>query len=393
MRVTMHSSRTDKKNKVYATKHNDRNFDTTEDEHIHDKKSSQNWLWHCYKKTDKDLTFDEVEQRFYETHFAKSLEAKNNRYMKQRHKEKVKSIEQYRKSAKSCPEEVIYQIGKVDETVNPKLLQKIIIDQVSWEMKTFKNVKILDTALHVDEDAAPHLHLRKVWIANTADGLTVNQSKALKAMKIDRLDMSKAESRTNNAKQTYTKLCREHFIDLCKQYNLEIETTAKEASKTGLDLIEYKRRQEEKKVATVKQQYKQVFNKMQQLEQQNKQLSQRNNSLNAHISDLTAKNDLLEKTIVETQKRLETANMKLTDTNKQIEEEQKKIQDIQKQQQEALQKLDKLHNSDDYTKFALAYMRQHHYTDDCLNAYNHYLDAQYSSLVTSNQKSSYDFNL
>ena len=123
------------------------------------------------------------------------------------------------------------QIGNVDDGgMGPDELWKLCLEQIEWEAKTFPNIKILDIALHTDEPGADHIHMRKVWTAVDDHGaLQVNQTKALETMGIERPDTSKKKDRNNNAKMVYSKIIREHFIEVCKNHDIEIEEVPKEA--------------------------------------------------------------------------------------------------------------------------------------------------------------------
>lgn len=247
MRVTAHNGRSGKSG-TYSPKHNDRNFDLQNSPHINPEKSSGNWTWTCYK----GLSFDECEKKFYEQTFSKGLEEQNQRYIKNRHKERVRSINDYRSNPQTCPEETILQIGKSGDTVDPKMLQQIAIQLIAWEQKTFPNVQILDVALHVDEEGAPHMHERKVWIGHDKTGnAVVGQTKALLEMGISAPNPEKKYNRYNNPKITYTRMIREKLLDICREHGLEVEEHPKEASRNGLSLEEYKTRQEMAKLAEI----------------------------------------------------------------------------------------------------------------------------------------------
>lgn len=255
MRKTMNNGRANKTTgEVYLAGHNDRKFDLETAEHINAALTDFNKYYTCYPE---DLSFQEVEKKYYTENYQEAQEAKNERYRTNRHPERCKSIEDLLKSPRTCPEETIYQVGKMGNTIEPELLDEICQKQLTWEQKQFPNVKILDAALHVDE-ATPHVHVRKVWEAEGKDGKIVSQTKALEQMGVERPDMTKPKSRYNNAKMTYTHACREHFQELCKEYNLEIETEPQEASKSGLTLKEYQRRQEEEKLKEAEKQLESV---------------------------------------------------------------------------------------------------------------------------------------
>ena len=136
MRLTTHNGRAGKGG-AYSAKHNDRNFDAKQADHIDTEKSGKNHYYCIYK----GMTFEDAEARFYDAHFRQSLEAKNERYVAQRHPERCKTMDEYRTSAKTCPEETILQVGRKDETVDPKILWKICVDYVRWEQKTFPQEK------------------------------------------------------------------------------------------------------------------------------------------------------------------------------------------------------------------------------------------------------------
>lgn len=236
LRVSNHNARVGK-NGVFSPKHNDRNFNL-EVEHIDENKSKNNYYWMIY---DECKSFEECEKEFYKNKFLFGLETINEKHIKSRHKERIKTIDDYRTSPKTCPEETLYYIGDKSNTIDTNILQEIILKQLEWESEEFPDVTYLNIAIHRDEEGADHIHARKVYIAPDENGFAiVNQTKALANMGIERPDTSKPSSKFNNAKMTYTKLVREHFIELCKEYGLDIETEPKDKSKTGYSLEEYK---------------------------------------------------------------------------------------------------------------------------------------------------------
>ena len=237
----MHNARSGKSG-VFSPRHNDRSFNTEKDGHINSEKSDENFEWKIRKNA---IDFEETEKEFYEKHFRKSLDRQNERYLKNRHKERIKTMDEYRKSRRYCPEETIYQVGSVGDSISEKELTEIILEQLRWEKETFPQAKILDVAGHFDE-ATPHFHVRRVWVAHDDEGLeTVYQNRSLDEMGIQRPDPSKPVSATNNAKMTYTQRCREHLQELCKKRGLDIETEPR--GDGGKDLKVWKAEQDLKK--------------------------------------------------------------------------------------------------------------------------------------------------
>ena len=265
MRVTSHAGRVGSDG-AYSPKHNDRNFDVGLADHIDPERISGNWYW----KWDKTAaSFEEAERNFYDKYFSDMLQARNATYIKNGHRERVKSMDDYRSNPQSCPEETIFQIGRADLTVDPALLRRICIDHINWMIQKYPQVRILDAALHVDESGAPHMHVRQTWVGHDKNGrLCVGQSKALTEMGITRPDRSKPESRRNNAKMTYTKECRQHLLDICRQHGLDIEEEPKEATESGLTLLEYKRRQETQKLQDLQEESAELRNELAYMDEQ-----------------------------------------------------------------------------------------------------------------------------
>lgn len=238
MRTTLHNGRTDARGNAYTTKHNDRNFDADAD-NINRAKTCNNYVWKIYSNAP---TIDNNEHAYYLYAFGAGLEARNARYRKQRHEERVRTIDEYRANPRSCPEEVITQIGSRSEHTDARTLWGLWCEQERWERKRYPNVRYLDAALHLDEDgAAPHIHARRVWIAHDPNGNpVVSEAGALREMGIQRPDPTKKVSRYNNSKITYTRECREHWQQLCREHGLEIDTEPREPGKAGLSLMQLK---------------------------------------------------------------------------------------------------------------------------------------------------------
>lgn len=247
MRATIHNGRTSHLG-AFTPKHNDRNFNINHAEHIDPERVKNNRYWNW---TGKEITFEAAEIAFYEKHIRQHLDAQNARYTAQRHAERVKSMDEYRKSPQTCPEEVILQIGKAGDTIPADMMARIIQEQINWEQKTFPGVKVLDVALHMDEpEAAPHIHERRAWVYTDKDGnLAISQNKSLEQMGIELPNPDKPRGRFNNRKQVFSRMCREHLLQICREHGLEIEEIPQEKSRSGLSHIAYITRQEEEKAA------------------------------------------------------------------------------------------------------------------------------------------------
>ena len=159
-------------------------------------------------------------------------------------------MDEYRKSPQTCPEEVILQIGKLGDTIPADMMARIIQEQINWEQQTFPGVRVLDVALHMDEQGAPHIHERRAWIYTDKDGNTaISQNKSLEQMGIELPNPDRPRGRFNNRKQTFSKRCREHLLQICREHGLEIEEIPQEKSKSGRTLEDYKAGEAEKRAA------------------------------------------------------------------------------------------------------------------------------------------------
>lgn len=246
MRATIHNGRTSNLG-AFTPKHNDRNFNINHAEHINPERVKLNRYWNW---TGKEITFEDAERAFYEKHIRQHLDAQNARYRAQRHAERVKSMDEYRRSPQTCPEEVILQIGKLGDTIPADMMARIIQEQINWEQQTFPGVRVLDVALHRDEQGAPHIHERRAWVYTDKDGNSaISQNKSLEQMGVELPNPDRPRGRFNNRKQTFSKRCREHLLQICREHGLEIEEIPQEKSKSGRTLEDYQAGEAEKRAA------------------------------------------------------------------------------------------------------------------------------------------------
>lgn len=250
-RVTLHSQK-GRKGKGFDASHSDRT-NTSTAEHIIKEDSVNNKYW----THDGEYDFTKSEMSFYETNSRASLDAKNLRYLASRHDERCQAMIEYYRSQKTCPDESLLYIGQKGNTVDAEKLWNLALEYKDWIANTYPNYKPLSMALHCDEQGAPHIHFRAVFVGHDKDNnLIVGMEKALREMGIERPAPAEREGRFNNRKMVFTALCREKFQSLAKAAGIEIETETKEKSKTGLTLAAYQTRQEEEKASVMREQRK-----------------------------------------------------------------------------------------------------------------------------------------
>ena len=245
MKLTRHNGRSGKHG-TYNPRHNDRRFDVENSEHIDADRARQNIYWDCYRgftthefrenPEQPDFSFEEIERMFYYEHYGGHVEAQNARDEKTRHTERNRTVEDLLKNNKTCPEETLYQIGTMEQSVPPEVLFQIVTEfQEEFDRRFGSHVHIIDWALHLDE-ATPHIHERHVFDCENRYGeLCPQQEKALEELGVPLPKPDKPKGRNNNRKQTFDAICRTLLFDICRRHGLHLD---QEPSYGGRDYLE-----------------------------------------------------------------------------------------------------------------------------------------------------------
>ena len=230
MRASRHNGRSGKHG-VYDVKHNDRDFDVANSEHIDAERTKLNVYWDCYQgyclngdTSERKMTFTGIEKAYYFEHYGDHVDAQNERNEKAGHAERNRTTDDVLKNNKTCPEESILQLGNIDCSVTPDVLAKVVAEFFEeFEKRYGSHVHILDWALHLDE-ATPHVHVRQVYDAlNKYGELCPQQEKALEELGFELPDPTKNRSRFNNRKMCFDAECRKLFLDIGQKNGVELE--------------------------------------------------------------------------------------------------------------------------------------------------------------------------
>ena len=237
-RLTFHSGYRDKNGKAYNVKHNQR-------ESFSKPKKAENVYWDYGKKLG-GTTFSENEKLFYEKFFGKHVKRHNAKCKERRQYSRMQTMAQYKE--KHPPEETILYIGT--ENVNPETLGAIFNDFRKFLMTECNDAKKkcgvmpLNAAMHLDE-TTPHIHFRQVYYYCDKDGcLQISQNKALEGLGISRPDPTGKSGKFNNAKMTFTALCREKLFEIARSYGVELETEPRPKDQSGLSIDEFRAREQ-----------------------------------------------------------------------------------------------------------------------------------------------------
>ena len=245
LKLTRHNGRAGKHG-TYTPKHNDRNFNLTNGEHIDPERAKGNIYWDCFHgfrstiaPQDPDNlagTFSDVERQFYETHYSEFIERQNERNAKIRHTERNRSIPDLLSSRKTCPEETIYQLGTKDDHASGEVLLAVVTEFIEeFKARFGDHVHVLDWALHLDE-STPHIHERHVFDRENKYGeVAPQQEKALEALGFELPDPDKPLSRRNNRKITFDAACRTMLFEIAKRHGLDLEEEAEYGNRKYLE--------------------------------------------------------------------------------------------------------------------------------------------------------------
>lgn len=220
MRATTHNGRTGRGGACYSVKHNDRAFDVSRADNIDVSRSDKN----VYVTWNGAETFEQAEKDFYEQYLSEALNKQNERYVKQRHAERCKTLDEFRLSRQHCAEERILQCGDIEEHADADTFNECVREYVAeFEHAMQGHARVLDYAIHHDE-AVPHAHIRAVYLTTTADGtLTTGQEKALAAASFERPNPSAAAGQRNNRKMTFDAHMRAAWLDILEAHGFKIE--------------------------------------------------------------------------------------------------------------------------------------------------------------------------
>ena len=108
-----------------SASHNDRSFDVRKADHIDQSRMSENRYWCIYE----GMSFEEAERKFYEEHYSQMIHRQNE------HRKDALSISDYLRIPRYCPEELILQIGCVDDTAKDSAVFDTCFDKYMIYLK------------------------------------------------------------------------------------------------------------------------------------------------------------------------------------------------------------------------------------------------------------------
>ena len=271
-RLTRHNGRAGKSG-VYKSTHNDRTFDTEHADHIDSERISQNIYWDCFRgatypaQQDGEVSFADVERAFYLNRYSDYLDGQHERNAKRRHSERDRSVDDLLADKRFCPEETIYQIGTMEDSVSPDVLLEIVGEfMMELERRFGEHIHVIDWALHLDE-ATPHIHERHVFDCENRYGeLCPQQEKALEELGIPLPNPDKPKGRHNNRKQTFDAVCRTILFDITKRHGLHLDQEPSYGGREYLEKQDYILMKQQEQLAAQEQKLEELTLKIEDVE-------------------------------------------------------------------------------------------------------------------------------
>ena len=312
-------------------RHNDRRFDLNNSSHIDSERARKNMYWDCYRgyttaesredSSQPDFSFEQIERAYYTEHYSDYVEAQNARNEKTRHTERNRSVGDLLTNNKTCPEESIYQIGTVEESVPPETLFQIVNEfYAAFDRRFGSHVHLLDWALHLDE-GTPHIHERHVFDCKNRYGeLCPQQEKALEELGIPLPSPDKPKGKNNNRKQTFDSICRTILFDISRRYGVHLE---QEPSYGGRDYLEKQDFIIEKQKKILSAQREALTKNTIAIAEQEKRFDKAAKAVSEKEKELEKREGLIEekeRELSEKQAALATVTMKIADIESLVEE-------------------------------------------------------------------------
>lgn len=259
------------------------------------------------------------EKKIYKQIYGDGLEARNERYLKSRHKEKCKEMKDLYYDPKTAPMETIFQIGNIhsdlDRYETQRKLEKAWVDTYNSFYRK-KNIIPLDAALHMEEQS-PHIHFRYTFAAQDKFGYMMpNQTAALREMGFTN-DKTKAQSRYNNPLIDFTDQLRETFYENCEKLGLKIDREVINPSKRHLDKLEYKVQQLEKDKKELSEELLRVHSDVLSQREMVRNLETRKNEIGKELQETKKELEIVRKSLKLTQEE----NSKLKDDNSLLQQQ------------------------------------------------------------------------
>ena len=312
-----------------------------------------------------------IELEFYKNRYMDMLNIQNEKHRLARNYSRVKSIEDIYNSKKYCPTDEIVQYGHINGFLPNKEDFKNMIDEfVNWKINWSKNhgnhLHILSFSINLDK--SPHCHIREIWDYIDEDGVVkIGQEKAMKQSGLKLPNPKEPESRYNNRSITFTKICREKWMNICEKYGYEVERDPLPNKRQHETSQQYRDRLDQEYIQKRLQHYINRYNVLQ------KTLDNRLNELNSLESRIYEKEINLYEREQELKKKINDFKQKKADFNDHVKKHNELVNNFTDYRQKKLKTINKVKKEqDEYEQIYIEkmndffeYIRQHENPDMC----------------------------
>lgn len=230
MKVSLHNQRAKDTAKHNSRKKKRKGYDNA--------KSPRNGHYDCYGC---GSSYD-AERRYYDDHYAEILKGLNARARKHGNTSRIKTMDEWRTSARSAPQEMIIQLGGIDDQPEDDAYLRAALNEVRAMFRAY-GLDMISADIHNDEET-PHLHIR--WTGNDPETGKPNVSKCLESHGCNRPDMKKKSGKYNNAMMSFTSELRERLETLGDSMGYSIDRT-RDSTARHVSVSDYKKAMDEKK--------------------------------------------------------------------------------------------------------------------------------------------------
>lgn len=221
------------KQNIGSAHHNDRTHITkATKEHIDSARTKDNFI-----------IIADQEKEVYETTFRQSMDAYNQKALKQSHPERVMDMDEYRKKNTY---EIIFQIGNVNtlgvqecSQSDKAIINDIMFQAVYMMKRSYPNIKITQAIVHWDE-ASPHMHVRYVGVANELKRGMQTQANRKKAFEQMGFQCTDSSNKDDNPTTKFTKHLQDAFIQLCEQNGIIRDESSRGKNSPNMSVEQYK---------------------------------------------------------------------------------------------------------------------------------------------------------
>lgn len=314
----------------------------------------------------KAFSGDAHAKEIYAELYESGLEARNQTYIKQGHKERCKTILSYTDEKghlvkgwyddeKYRARETIIQIGNhKDTTLDKEHIEDIkkvrdelqaCIEQYALEYtkKYGSNYKVLNWTIHCDEieNGSVHAHLQDTFFIKDKDGnFTPNQNKALEQMGVKLPNPEKKKSLHNSLIKSFTAEQRQRFTEICQEHGLEVELydAAKITERNDSKTLHQNTIHLDAEIEEKQKQVEELQDSIDKLTPERDRLSSERKNLKSEIEELTSKKDSVSNEVDQVHSELAQLHNKVAKKKEEVEkEEQALIKAHEDREQEELE--------------------------------------------------------